>query len=376
MPESAAVSKGLEDVLAGTSGISTVDGIKGRLIYRGLDIRDLVASSTFEETTYLLWHGVLPTKVQLADLQAKLTAARPLPPDILALMQSLPKTASPMAILRTVVSALGLYDSKPDDRSPENLARISILLVAQTPTIVAAWDRLGKGLAPIAPCSDLSIAANFLYMLTGKAPDKLSARVLDEALIMHADHEFNASTFAARVVVGTLSDLYSAIVAGIGALKGPSHGGANQDVMRLLEAIGDPATAEQKVKDRLAAKQRIPGFGHRVYKTWDPRALLLKKRSEELGKLTGNTKWYDLSVKIEEVVIREKTIYPNVDYYSASTYHSLGIPTEMFTAVFVISRMAGWTAHCMEQYADNRLIRPRADYVGPMDVAYVAIEKR
>jgi 2-methylcitrate synthase len=377
MPDAtSAVSKGLEDVLAGTSAISTVDGIQGRLIYRGFDIRDLAASSTFEETAYLLWYGALPTKRQLSDLEAAMIAQRALPPQIMTLMQSLPKASAPMAVLRTVVSALGLYDARPDDRSPENLVRIATLLTAQAPTIVAAWDRLCRGLQPLSPRDDLGFAANFLYMLTGKVPDELSARVLDESLILLADHEFNASTFAVRVVVGTLSDLYSAVVAGIGALKGPSHGGANQDVMWMLEAIGDPAKAEQDIKNRLVAKKRIPGFGHRVYKTWDPRALLLKTRSQELGKLTGNMKWYDLSVAIEEVVIREKKIYPNVDFYSASAYHYLGIPTEMFTPIFVMSRMAGWTAHALEQYADNRLIRPRAEYTGPVDVAYTPIEKR
>jgi citrate synthase len=254
--------------------------------------------------------------------------------------------------------------------------RISTQLLSQVSAIVATWERLRRGLKPVRPRASLSFAANFLYTLTGKIPDKLSARVLDEALIMHADHEFNASTFTGRVVVSTLSDVYSAIVAAIGALKGPSHGGANQDVMNLLTAIGDPARAEQVIKDQLAAKKRIPGFGHRVYKTYDPRALLLKKRAEELGKLAGDLKWYDISAKIEEVVIREKGIYPNVDFYSASTYHCLGIPTDLFTAVFTISRMAGWTAHLMEQYGDNRLIRPRADYTGPMDVEYVSLRRR
>lgn len=377
MPDTAsAATKGLEDVLAGTSAISTVDGHKGRLIYRGYDIRDLVASSTFEETTYLLWHGALPTKPQLESLNAALVSARPLPPHQLSVMHSLSKTAAPMAILRTLVSALALYDSRPDDRSPENLLRIATQLVAQTPTIVAAWDRLRKGLEPIAPRADLGYAANLLYMLTGKAPDALPARVLDEALIMHADHEFNASTFAVRVIVGTLSDLYSAVVAGISALKGPAHGGANQDVMQLLQDIGDPAKVETAIKTRLANRQRIPGFGHRVYKTYDPRALLLKKRSQELGALAKNPTWYDLSLAIEEIVIREKKIYPNVDFYSASTYSYLGIPADLFTSLFVISRMSGWTAHALEQYADNRLIRPRADYTGPMDLVYTPIDKR
>lgn len=376
MPDTGAVSKGLEDVLAGESAISTVDGMKGRLIYRGLDIRDLVAHSSFEETTYLLWNGVLPSAAQLNALQKAERAARPLPPPLLSLLASLPKAAHPMAILRTAVSALALYDAKPDDRSPENLRRIAVDLLAQTPTIVAAWDRLRNGKEPVAPHANLSFAANFLYMMTGASPDKLSAKVLDEALIMHADHEFNASTFACRVIVGTLADLYSSVVGGIGALKGPSHGGANQDVMNLLSVIKEAAKVEQNVKDRLAAKQRIPGFGHRVYKTYDPRALLLKTRAEELGKMKGDMKWYDMSVKMEEVVIAEKKIYPNVDFYSASTYHYLGFPTDLFTAVFTVSRMAGWTAHALEQYADNRLIRPRADYTGPMDVPYTAIDKR
>jgi citrate synthase len=376
MPDAATVTKGLEDVLAGTSAISTVDGIKGRLIYRGLDIRDLVAKSNFEETAYLLWFGSLPAKAQLAEFERKLAAARTLPPGIVKFMKSLSPTVQPMAMLRTVVSALAFYDPDPDGRTADNVQRISTQLLSQVSAIVATWERLRRGLKPVRPRASLSFAANFLYTLTGKIPDKLSARVLDEALIMHADHEFNASTFTGRVVVSTLSDVYSAIVAAIGALKGPSHGGANQDVMNLLTAIGDPARAEQVIKDQLAAKKRIPGFGHRVYKTYDPRALLLKKRAEELGKLAGDLKWYDISAKIEEVVIREKGIYPNVDFYSASTYHCLGIPTDLFTAVFTISRMAGWTAHLMEQYGDNRLIRPRADYTGPMDVEYVSLRRR
>ena len=370
------VSRGLEDILAGTSALSTVDGVKGRLIYCGLDIHDLVASSTFEETTYLLWHGRLPTKSQLDELKQKLVAARPLPPQVVSFLQSLPTTAQPMAVLRTAISALALYDPDADDRSPANLLRIATNLVSQTATIVAAWERLRKGQQPLTPRADLDYAANFLYMLSGKTPQPLPARVLDEALIMHADHEFNASTFTARVIVSTLADLYSAIVGAIGALKGPSHGGANQDVMRMLQAIGDESRVEQEIKNRLAAKQRIPGFGHRVYKTYDPRALMLRKRTEELGKMTGDTKWHDMSLKVEKVVIAEKNIYPNVDFYSAATYHYLGIPTDMFTAVFAMSRMAGWTAHAMEQYADNRLIRPRADYTGPLDVAYVPIEQR
>lgn len=370
------VTAGLEDVLAGVSAISTVDGLQGRLIYRGYDFRDLVASSTFEETTYLLWFGVLPTRQQLDDFNAALISARPLPPQALALMRTLPKSAAPMAVVRTVVSALALYDARPDDRSPANLSRIATQLLAQTPTIVATWDRLRKGLEPLPPRSDLGLAANFLYMLSGTAPNSLSARSLDEAFIMHADHEFNASTFAVRVVVGTLADLYSAIVAGIGALKGPSHGGANQDVMRLLEEIAEPARAEAVIKARLAARQRIPGFGHRVYKTYDPRALVLKKRAQELSAMARDMRYYDLSQTVESIVIREKQIYPNVDFYSASTYAYMGIPADLFTSVFVISRMSGWAAHALEQYADNRLIRPRAEYTGPMDLAYIPIAER
>lgn len=376
MADTSTVSRGLEDTLAGTSGISTVDGIKGRLIYCGYDIRDLVASSTFEETTYLLWQGTMPTQRQMDELHQKLTAARRLPAGVLDLMRSLPKTAQPMAVLRTAVSALALFDENPDSRAPENLKRISTQLVAQAPTIVAAWERMRKGLQPVEPRDDLDFSANFLYMVTGKTPEPLAARVLDEALIMHADHEFNASTFTVRVIVSTLADMYSAVVGGIGALKGPSHGGANQDVMNMLDSIGGEDKVEKAILDRLAAKQRIPGFGHRVYKTYDPRALLLKKRAQELGELTGDMTWFNMSAKTEEVVIREKKIYPNVDFYSASTYHYLGIPTDLFTAVFVISRLAGWTAHAMEQYADNRLIRPRADYTGPVDVQYVPIDKR
>ncbi len=376
MSQVATFARGLEDVIAGESAISTVDGALGKLTYRGIDLRDLVKHSSFEETTYLLWHGSLPTRAQLTDLRDKLAAARALPAEILDTVRCLPRGSSIMASLRTLLSAMALHDPNADGRSPDNLARIATLLVARTGTIVAADYRLRHGQEPIAPDPALDYAANFLYMLTGKVPDELAAKVLDEALIMHAEHEFNASTFAVRVVVSTLSDMYSAIVAGVATLKGPAHGGANQDVMALLKEIQQPDRAEQVIKDHLAARRRIPGFGHRVYKTWDPRALILKQRSEDLARQLGDMRWLEISARVAQTVWQQKQLYPNVDFYSASAYHYLGIPSELFTPVFAISRMAGWTAHALEQYADNRLIRPRAEYTGPLEVPYIPIAQR
>ena len=357
---------GLEDVVAATSSICYLDGQRGVLAYYGYDIHDLVRAS-FEEVCYLLWHGRLPNRAELGDLQSQLAAARPLSESILRLMKQLPSSDG-MDTLRTVTSALGQYDPEANDNSPQANYRKAIRLTAQLASIVATYGRMQKGGGPIQPDPALGHAANFLYMLTGERPGALATHAFDVALVLHADHELNASTFAARVAAATLTDLYSAIVAAIGTLKGPLHGGANADVMRLLIEIGPDASPErvdEAIRSKLARKVKIPGFGHRVYRTEDPRATHLRKMSKELGERAGNTRWYEMSRRIEQLVTTEKGLYPNVDFYSASTYYTLGIAIELFTPIFAVSRVSGWTAHCLEQYANNRLIRPRTDYIGP-----------
>ena len=364
--EEAKPKAGLEDVVAATSSICYLDGNRGVLAYYGHDIHDL-AKATFEETCYLLWHGRLPNRAELGDLQSQLAAARPVSEPILRLMKQLPASDG-MDMLRTLTSALGQYDPEVDDTSPHAQYRKAVRLTAQLSSIVATYGRLQAGGGPIQPDPALGHAANFLYMLKGDRPNALSTRAFDIALILHADHELNASTFAGRVIAATLSDIYSAIVGAIGALKGPLHGGANAEVMKLLIEIG-PEAAPERVDDairaKLAKKIKIPGFGHRVYRTEDPRATHLRRMSKELGERAGNTRWYEMSQRIEHLVTGEKKLYPNVDFYSASTYYTLGIPIDLFTPIFAVSRVSGWTAHCLEQYANNRLIRPRTDYIGP-----------
>ena len=367
---------GLEDVVAATSAVCDVNGKEGRLFYYGLDIHDLAAHSSFEETVFLLWHGHLPTRRELEETRTELAKSRTLPPDVLRMMAELPRTAVPMEVLRTAVSLLSMYDPDDADSSREANVRKATRLVAQTPTIVAAIEALRKGRAPLAPRPDLSLAANFLYMLFGEEQDPTAVRAMDVALILHADHELNASTFAARVTAATLADMYSAIVAAICALKGPLHGGANEQVFKMLQAIGSPDRAAAYVKDQLAAGKKIMGFGHRVYRTEDPRATHLRRLSRELGEKRGEPQWHEISWQVEQAVKAERGLYANVDFYSASTYHNLGIPTDLFTPVFAISRMSGWTAHVLEQYGNNRLIRPRAEYVGPRHVPYTPLDER
>jgi citrate synthase len=367
MPAEAKPKAGLEDVVAATSAICYLDGDRGVLAYYGYDIHDLARGATFEEVCYLLWHGRLPSRAELGDLQSQLAAGRPLEEPILRLMKQLPATDG-MDSLRTLTSALGHYDRDASDQSPQANYRKAVRLTAQLGSIVATYGRMQAGGGPIQPDPALGHAANFLYMLTGNRPNALSTRAFDIALVLHADHELNASTFAARVAAATLTDLHSAIVAAIGTLKGPLHGGANADVMRLLIEVGQDASAEridEAIRSRLARKIKIPGFGHRVYHTEDPRATHLRRMSKELGERAGNTRWFEMSQRIEKLVTGEKKLYPNVDFYSASTYYTLGIPIDLFTPIFAVSRVSGWTAHCLEQYANNRLIRPRTDYIGP-----------
>jgi citrate synthase len=358
---------GLEDVVAASSGICYLDGDRGVLAYAGHDIHDLARFATFEEVCYLLWHGRLPSRAELGDLQSQLAAARPLGEHVLRLMKQLPPSDG-MDMLRTITSALGQFDPEASDNSPQANYRKAVRLTAQLASIVSTYGRVQAGGGPIQPDPALGHAANFLYMLTGNRPDALSTRAFDVALTLHADHELNASTFAARVAAATLTDLYSAIVAAIGTLKGPLHGGANADVMRLLIELGEDATPERiegAIRGKLAKRIKIPGFGHRVYRTEDPRATHLRRMSKELGERAGNTRWFEMSQRIEQLVRSEKTLNPNVDFYSASTYYTLGIPIDLFTPIFAVSRVSGWTAHCLEQYANNRLIRPRTDYIGP-----------
>ncbi|HVG69590.1 MAG TPA: citrate synthase [Vicinamibacterales bacterium] len=370
---------GLEDVVVTASSICYLDGEKGVLAYCGYDIHDLARGATFEEVCYLLWHRRLPTRAELGDLQSQLAAARPIPEPIVRLMRSLPAVDG-MDALRTITSALAHYDAEANDASPAAQYRKAVRLTAQIGTVVAAWGRLTGGGAPIAPDPVLGHAANFLYMLTGERPNALATKAFDVALILHADHELNASTFAGRVAAATLTDIYSAVVAAIGTLKGPLHGGANADVMRMLLDLGETASGErvdQFVRGKFARKEKIAGFGHRVYKTEDPRATHLRQMSRDLGKRAGSTAWFEMSQRMEALVKSEKKLNPNVDFYSASMYYTLGIPIDLYTPIFAVSRMSGWTAHILEQYANNRLIRPRADYVGPAyPQRFLALEQR
>ncbi len=370
---------GLEDVVAATSAICYLDGERGVLAYYGYDIHDLARGATFEEVCYLLWHGRLPSRAELGDLQSQLAVARPVPEPVLRLMRQMPAVDG-MDALRTLTSALAHYDADASDNTPQAQYRTAVRLTAQVATLVATWGRLQAGGGPIAPDPVLGHAANFLYMLTGERPNATAVRAFDVALILHADHELNASTFAARVAAATLTDMHSAIVAAIGTLKGPLHGGANADVMRLLLDIGETATGDRVddvIRGKLARKEKVPGFGHRVYRTEDPRATHLRQMSRDLGKRAGSTAWFDMSQRIESLVKADKKLNPNVDFYSASTYYSLGIPIDLYTPIFAVSRMSGWTAHVLEQYANNRLIRPRADYVGPeYPQRFVPVEQR
>ncbi|GAC1359136.1 MAG: citrate synthase [Acidobacteriaceae bacterium] len=370
--------KGLEGIVATTSSICWIDGDAGVLSYRGIDIHELAEHSTFEECTFLLWFGKLPNRDELQSFSTQLAQARHLDPKVVDLLHSVPASATPMEVLRTAVSLLSLYDPDEKDSSRDANVRKSFRLTAQIPMIVAVFDRIRKGRPVVEADLSLSHAANFLWMLNGEKPSETATRAFDIALILHADHELNASTFAARVIAATLSDLHSAITGAIGALKGPLHGGANEATMRLLYAI-DKAGADpvEHVRKMFAEKKKISGFGHRVYHTEDPRATHLRRMSEDLGRSAGSTKWFDMSRKIEQFVKSEKKLNANVDFYSASTYTTLGIDIDLFTPIFAISRISGWAAHVIEQHGDNRLIRPRADYQGPAYPApYLPLNQR
>ncbi len=371
--------KGLEGVVATTSSICYIDGDEGVLAYRGYDIHDLADHSTFEEVCYLLWFGRLPKADELKSLQQRMADERKLDASIINFLQLAPKHALPMDVLRTVVSALSFYDPDFDRSNSDHDANVNkaIRLTSQIAMIVANYDRIRKGKALVSSDKSLSHASNFLLMLTGTAPSKTAERALDIALILHADHELNASTFAARITAATLSDMHSAVTSAIGTLKGPLHGGANEAVFKILQEIVTGSDPVEYVKAMLAQKKKIPGFGHRVYRTEDPRATHLRQMSRDLGYSSGDPKWFEMSQKIEDFVKADKKLNANVDFYSASTYHTLGIDVDLFTPIFAVSRVGGWTAHVIEQLDDNRLIRPRADYIGPVyPQKYVSAAKR
>ena len=358
-------AKGLEGIVAANSGICFIDGERGVLSYRGYDIHDLADHSTFEEVCYLLWFGRLPSQKELQELSISLWRESKLDAGIISLLRQAPGHALPMDVLRTVVSALAFFDPEEKTNDHEANVRKAIRLTAQISMIVAYYDRIRKGLPLVEPDRFLNHSANFLYMLTGERPSGTAARAFDVALILHADHELNASTFAARVTAATLSDMHSAVTSAIGTLKGPLHGGANEAVFRILEAIDrSGADPVEYVRGMLAQKKKVPGFGHRVYHTEDPRATHLRKMSKELGESSGEPKWFEISRRIEQFINEDKKLNANVDFYSASTYHTLGIDLDLFTPIFAVSRVSGWTAHVIEQLDDNRLIRPRAEYIG------------
>ncbi len=375
MVEAPGVQRGLEDVVALESRICFIDGLQGRLIYQGYDIRDLAAQSNFEEVAYLLWYGRLPTAAQLAELRERFGLLRALPPSLVDRIESMPPESNPMDVLRTAVSALALFEpeeAKPGASSIGGAQR----LTAALPTIIGTFHRRRAGLPPLRARPELSQAAYLVYALVDRDPTELEARAIDVALILHADHELNASTFAARVTASTLSDLYSAVTSAVGTLKGPLHGGANERVMELLNEIGTTELAEAIIQEKLARHERIMGFGHRVYKVEDPRATILREWSRQIGEAKGNMRYFELLRKVEAVVHREKGLYPNVDLYSGSIYSLLGIAHDLFTPIFASSRVSGWTAHVLEEYQDLRLIRPTAKYVGPTDLTYEPIAAR
>lgn len=371
-------SRGLEGVTALDTELSHIDGRAGTLLYRGYDIQDLAENTSFEETAYLLWKGALPTRAQLDDLEAQLREARPVHDDLLDhLRHHTPKDANPMAAMRTALSMLAAYDDEADVMDPDANFRKAVRLTAKLPTLVAAFDRIRKGNDPIAPKQEGSTAHDFLYMLNGEAPGPAAEAIMDAALVLHAEHGLNASTFTARVIGSTLSDMYSAVVGAMGALKGPLHGGANIEVMKTLLALdASGQSAQDFVDEKLANKEKIMGIGHRVYKTLDPRATILREMLSDLSEEKGETKWLEMSDTIRETVVERKGLDANVDFYSASVYYLLGIETDLYTPIFAISRMSGWTAHLLEQWEDNRLIRPRAEYVGPRDLSVAPIAER
>ena len=367
---------GLRGVVAAQSSIGDVNGEQGILIYQGYDIHDLAEHATFEEIVFLLWNGRLPKQDELDELTSKIRENYRIPAEIVAGMKYMPKDADPMDVLRTCVSALDFYDKDGHGTDRENAMRAAIKITGQIGTIVGAWDRIRSGKEPVSPDPSLSIAENFLHMLRGEKAEADEARMFDVALILHADHELNASTFTTRVVAGTLADMYGCVTAGIAALAGPLHGGANTAVMKMLIEIGDPKKIDEWLEKALEEKRKIMGIGHAVYKTEDPRATWLRKFSKQMADKKGEQKWFEMSQRIEQLMLEKKGMHPNVDFYSASTYYLMGIPLDLFTPIFAVSRISGWTGHILEQYANNKLIRPRAEYIGQRGLKYKPIAER
>ena len=376
------IHRGLDGVVIDTSEICSIDGMKGELIYRGYDIRELADKASFEEVIYLLWNGTLPTESELSDFQASLKPHFAVPDEVIDVLRHFPTGESPMHALRTAVSALAASDDESDGVELDNVRRIGLRLTAQIITLTAALERIREGQEPVAPHPELSLAANFLYMTGGEEPSEAAVRVMDVALVLHAEHGSNASTFVARATASTLTDVYSAITAAIGSLKGPLHGGANTAVMQMLEEIGSVEATEAFVMNKLGEpKARIPGFGHRVYRVLDPRAAILEGVAEKLAEESGDSKWFEMSQEMERVMEREmdkkgKQVRPNVDFFSASVYRMLGFPGEMYTPIFTVARTPGWMAHLLEQYADNRLMRPKLSYEGEKGKVFAAISER
>ena len=367
---------GLADVVACNSGISLIDGQAGQLLYRGYDAVELARHSTFEEVAYLLWYGRLPGLSEFEAFLDGFTGSMRLPVETVMIMRMFPHVATPMEILRTAVSSMGHWDPDSGVTRLDALMRKAQRITERMPLIISSYQRLRNGMEPIEPRSNSGIAMNFLYTLTGKEPDPVMVRAMDSALILHADHELNASTFTARVVAATLTDIYSCITSAIAALKGPLHGGANAEVMNMLDAIGDPARADSWVKERLSEKKKIPGFGHRVYRCEDPRATALRETARKITTMTGNTRYFEIAEEVEKTMLTNTKVFPNVDFFSGTLYNAMGIPSELFTPIFAISRVVGWTAHILEQLKNNRLIRPTANYVGPSLTPYVDINAR
>lgn len=373
----ATATAGLRGVVAAQSSIGDVNGEQGILIYQGYNIHELAEHSTFEEVIFLLWNGRLPKRDELEDLKSQIRANYTVPSEIFDMMKKIPKDADPMDVLRTTVSALAFYDKENAHKTDrESAVRASIKLTAQFPVIVAAWERIRTGKEIILPNTEVNIATNFYYMMRGEMPDADEARFMDVCLMLQADHELNASTFTTRVISGTLADVYGAVTGGIAALSGPLHGGANTAVMKMLLEIGDIDKLEPWLDKALAEKRKIMGIGHAVYKVEDPRATWLRRYSKQMGEKHGNTKWFEMSQKLENLMLERKGMYPNVDFYSASAYYMTGIPLDQYTPIFAVSRISGWTGHILEQYANNKLIRPRAEYIGPRDLKYVPIDER
>ena len=377
--ERPAVIKGLEDVYVKESKICLVDGIEGRLLYVGYDIRDLAAHSTFEETCYLLWNLRLPLRSDLETTRRAIGEERKVPPEIYAMLRKMPRTTVPIDALRTAVSALAAFDPELGDPSRDANLRKALRITAKLGTLVAAIHRIREGKRPLAPDPSRGHAEDILRMITGKEPDAQMARILDVALILHADHSLNASTFGATVAASTLADLYSTVVAGIATLKGPLHGGANEQALKMLLKIGSPANAETYVANALAQREKLPGFGHRVYKNYDPRALILRDHAKALAERSGDMNLFDTATAVQEIMLRElaeRRIYPNVDFYSGVTYHLMGLPADVFTPIFAVSRVSGWTAHVIEYWQSNRILRPLDAYIGPMEAQYVPVDER